>query len=80
MSEDLDAWLMPYADHPDPELHDRYETLTSYDDGTFGKAFADFYEMNGFALCRRRCLGQRGVHHSARLRARAERLRHVVAG
>jgi hypothetical protein len=47
-SVDLDAWIMPYADHPDPELHARYQTLTSYDDDTFGKAFADFYSMNGF--------------------------------
>ena len=50
MTEDLDDWLMPYAEHPDPELHARYATLPSYDDGTFGKAFADFYEMNGFAF------------------------------
>jgi hypothetical protein len=50
MSEDLDAWLTPYVDHPDPELHTRYQTLSSYDDGTFGKAFADFYSMNGFAF------------------------------
>jgi hypothetical protein len=49
-SDDLDAWLTPYGDHPDPELHARYEKLTSSEDGTLGKAFADFYAMNGFAF------------------------------
>jgi hypothetical protein len=46
--EDLDAWILPYRDHPDADLHARYSELASYDDGTFGKAFADFYTLNGF--------------------------------
>ena len=49
MGDDIDAWIMPYRDHPDPELHARYAALTSNDEGTFGKAFADFYTANGFA-------------------------------
>jgi hypothetical protein len=48
MGSDIDAWIMPYREHPDPELHARYSSLASYDDGTFGKAFADFYAVNGF--------------------------------
>jgi len=48
MSDDLDAWLMPYRDTPDPELHERYRALASNAEGSFGRAFADFYAANGF--------------------------------
>ncbi|HXY95039.1 MAG TPA: hypothetical protein VEP49_21455 [Acidimicrobiia bacterium] len=48
MGDDLDAWIMPYREHPDPALHDRYTTLAGCAGGTFGRAFADFYERNGF--------------------------------
>jgi hypothetical protein len=51
MGDDIDAWIMPYRDRPDPELHERYASLASYEDGTFGKAFAEFYAKNGFEFC-----------------------------
>jgi hypothetical protein len=49
LDEGIDAWLMVYRDHPDPQLHERYETLASCAPGTFGRAFHDFYLLNGFA-------------------------------
>ena len=48
LAEDLDTWLMPYRDAPDPELHERYQTLAGAAPGTFGRAFHEFYAHNGF--------------------------------
>jgi hypothetical protein len=50
LDEDLDAWLNVYREHPDAELHARYQTLASCPAGSFGRAFADFYAANGFAF------------------------------
>lgn len=49
LDEGIDAWLMVYRDHPDAELHARYGTLAACPAGTFGRAFADFYQHNGFS-------------------------------
>jgi hypothetical protein len=50
LDESLDAWLNVYREHPDPELHARFETLRGAPVGTFGRTFADFYADNGFVF------------------------------
>lgn len=48
---DVGAWLLPYTgDAVDPELAARYEALRSLPDGSFGRAFAEFYDGNGFSF------------------------------
>ena len=43
--------FMPYAgDALDPTLTGRYERLTDLDDSTFGRAFHDHYQRNGYAF------------------------------
>ncbi|MEA5474746.1 hypothetical protein VB716_10990 [Synechococcus sp. CCY9201] len=41
-------WLLPYRDASAPELSQRYEALAAKPPGTFGRAFHDFYRVNGF--------------------------------
>ncbi len=48
--ESIDEWIGVYRTHPDPALHDRFDALRASTPGTFGRAFADFYEVNGFAF------------------------------
>jgi hypothetical protein len=50
LDETLDEWIGVYREHPDPELHARFEALRATPVGTFGRAFADFYDANGFAF------------------------------
>src|SRR5439155_6723900 len=50
LDEGIDAWLGVYREHADPALHERYQQLTRLPDGSFGRAFADFYAANGFAF------------------------------
>ncbi len=47
--EGIDACLGVYRDRPGPALHARYEQLGNCPEGSFGRAFADFYAANGFA-------------------------------
>jgi hypothetical protein len=47
---DWNAWLVPYADSPDPPLSARYAALRDLEPGTFGRTFAEFYVANGFAF------------------------------
>jgi hypothetical protein len=43
------AWLLPYRDgHADPALEARFEALGQLPDGSFGRAFHDFYKSNGY--------------------------------
>lgn len=44
------SWLMPYREHPDPALTDRYRALAELPAGTFGHEFAAFYAANGFGF------------------------------
>jgi hypothetical protein len=46
----IDAWIVPYRDHPDPQLVARHEALGNLPVGTFGRTFFDFYRQNGFAF------------------------------
>jgi hypothetical protein len=46
----IDAWIVPYRDHPDPALVARHETLGALPVGTFGRTFFEFYRENGFAF------------------------------
>jgi len=48
--ETIDEWIGVYRRHPDPELHARFTALCDAPTGTFGRAFADFYSLNGFAF------------------------------
>jgi hypothetical protein len=50
VDESLDEWLGVYREHPDPELHARFEALRNAPMGSFGRTFADFYTANGFAF------------------------------
>jgi hypothetical protein len=47
---DVNQWLVPYGDAPDPALAARYRRLADLATGTFGRAFHDFYAENGFAF------------------------------
>lgn len=48
---DVNAWLLPYSgDNADPGLSARYEKLRELPEGSFGRAFADFYDRNGFVF------------------------------
>ena len=46
----IDAWIVPYHDHPDPALVARHEALGELPVGTFGRTFFEFYRENGFAF------------------------------
>jgi hypothetical protein len=48
LDEGIDEWINVYREHPDPALHARYEALRSCPEGSLGRAFADFYDENGF--------------------------------
>jgi hypothetical protein len=50
LDESLDEWLNVYREHPDPELHARFDGLRDAPVGTFGRTFADFYAANGFVF------------------------------
>ncbi len=47
-SGDVNRWLMPYDDAPDPQLAARYEALAEHGPGTLGRTFHEFYTDNGF--------------------------------
>jgi hypothetical protein len=44
----IDAWIMPYKDHENPDLVARHEALDRLPEGTFGRTFFEFYKTNGF--------------------------------
>ncbi|MBV9283991.1 MAG: hypothetical protein JO176_05230 [Acidimicrobiia bacterium] len=47
----LDQWIMPYQNgKEDLALAGRYRALGQLPEGSFGRAFFDFYEANGFAF------------------------------
>jgi hypothetical protein len=46
----IDEWIVPYREHPDTPLADRYRALGKLSVGTFGRAFFEFYRTNGFAF------------------------------
>jgi hypothetical protein len=49
-TDDYMGWIMPYRDgHDEPALVGRFTALASLPPGTFGRGFADFYRINGFA-------------------------------
>ncbi len=50
LDESIDEWLGVYREHPDPELHARFDALGTTRKGTFGRTFADFYAANGFVF------------------------------
>ena len=50
LDESLDEWIGVYREHPDPELHARFDALRDAPVGTFGRAFADLYAANGFVF------------------------------
>jgi hypothetical protein len=50
LDEGIDEWLNVYRDHPDPDLHARYEALASCPPESFGRAFVEFYAGNEFAF------------------------------
>jgi hypothetical protein len=50
LDESIDEWVSIYREHPDPELHARFDALRAAPIGTFGRTFADFYAANGFAF------------------------------
>jgi hypothetical protein len=45
-----DAWILPFKDHPDPELAGRYAALGELPAGTLGHTFFHFYRQYGFAF------------------------------
>ena len=48
---DVNAWLLPYkGEGTDSRLTARYEELRTLPDGSFGRAFAAFYDTNGFTF------------------------------
>jgi hypothetical protein len=44
----LDDWILPYKEHPDPDLVARHEALEHLPIGTFGRTFWQFYKDYGF--------------------------------
>lgn len=48
VSVDPVAPFLPYRDAPDPDLVARYAALGELDAGTFGRAFFEHFERNGF--------------------------------
>ncbi len=49
-TDDYMGWIMPYRDgNDDPGLVSRFGELASLAPGTFGRGFAEFYRVNGFA-------------------------------
>ena len=47
---DVNAWLLPYRDAPDPALAARYEALQHLDPTTFGHAFWVHFHHNEYAF------------------------------
>ena len=48
---DVGAWLQPYRDTgADPALAARYRALAQLPSGTFGRAFLEHFERNGYAV------------------------------
>lgn len=48
---DVNAWLLPYrGEAADPAVEARYQGLRELPEGTFGRAFANFYDGNGFVF------------------------------
>jgi hypothetical protein len=46
---EMGPWLQPYDAQPDPALATRFHALERLPVDTFGRAFADFYQINGYA-------------------------------
>jgi ubiquinone biosynthesis protein Coq4 len=44
----MGPWLKPYDAEPDPALATRFHALERLPADTFGRAFADFYQINGY--------------------------------
>lgn len=47
-ADEIGPWLKPYAAEPDPALATRFHALERLPVDTFGRAFADFYQINGY--------------------------------
>ncbi len=48
---DIIAWLLPYSgDNTDPALAARFRALSDMPEGTFGRAFIDHFDENGYAV------------------------------
>jgi hypothetical protein len=48
---DVLGFLLPYRDgHDDPALEARFQALGALPEGSFGRAFWDFYKSNGYAF------------------------------
>ncbi len=47
---DVNAWLLPYGDAPDPALAARFEALQHLDPEAFGHAFWAHFRHNGYAF------------------------------
>lgn len=45
---EIGPWLKPYDAEPDPALATRFHALERLPVDTFGRAFADFYQINGY--------------------------------
>lgn len=45
---EIEPWLKPYAAEPDAALATRFHALERLPVDTFGRAFADFYQINGY--------------------------------
>ena len=47
----VDEWILPYrGDHADPKLAARYRALGKLPNGTLGRTFFEFYQINRFAF------------------------------
>ena len=47
----IDEWILPYrGDHADPQLAGRYRALGKLPNGTLGRTFFEFYQVNQFAF------------------------------
>ncbi len=44
------AFMLPYRDRPDPALAARFRALSELPEGTFGRAFLDHFDENGYAV------------------------------
>lgn len=51
LTQSIDDWILPYRDgHEDRALTERYRALGQLPEGSFGRAFFDFYRSNGFVF------------------------------
>ncbi len=48
-ADEMGPWLKPYDAEPDPALAARFHALERLPVDTFGRAFSDFYRINGYA-------------------------------